>query len=151
MKTKTLLITAVLMAWAMLASAENSFDPGDYKGKVLVVDFWASWCVPCRRSFPWMNEMHSRYEDDGLVIIGVNVDRQSEDAATFLAKYPAKFDVVYDPEGALARKYGVEAMPSSIIFDRNGEVIDRHSGFKIKRQSEYEATLRAALELENEE
>jgi cytochrome c biogenesis protein CcmG/thiol:disulfide interchange protein DsbE len=150
MKIKVLLIIAVLMSWATLTGANNSFDPGDYKGKVVVVDFWASWCVPCRRSFPWMNEMHSRYENDGLVIIGVNVDRRSEDAAAFLAKYPAKFDVAYDPDGALAKKYGVEVMPSSIIFDRGGEVIHRHSGFKVKRQSEYEATIRTALELENE-
>jgi cytochrome c biogenesis protein CcmG/thiol:disulfide interchange protein DsbE len=150
MKNKILLIVAVLTFLGASAGADSGFDPGDYKGKVVVIDFWASWCVPCRRSFPWMNEMHSRYEDDGLVIIGVNVDRQSEDAAAFLEKYPASFAVIYDPEGVLASRYGVEVMPTSIIFDRDGELIHRHSGFKVKRQSEYEAAIRTALQLENE-
>ena len=95
--------------------------------------------------------MQDKYRGDGLVIIAVNLDRNAEDAARFLAKYPAKFEIVYDPEGALAKKYGVEVMPSSIIIGRNGESIERHAGFKVKRQDEYAATIRAALGLENEE
>jgi peroxiredoxin len=98
-----------------------------------------------------MNKMQSRYEDDGLVIIGVNVDRQPEDAAAFLAKYPASFEVVYDPAGAMAKEYGVEVMPSSFVLDRNGELIERHVGFKVRRQSEYEAVIKAALASEVEQ
>jgi len=95
--------------------------------------------------------MQDKYRGEGLVIIAVNLDRNAEDAARFLEKYPAKFEIVYDPEGALAKEYGVEVMPSSIIIGRNGESIERHAGFKVKRQDEYEATIRAALILENEE
>ena len=147
---KTLLLAALLV-WAPLTTADNSLNLLNYDGKVVVVDFWASWCVPCRRSFPWMNAMQDKYRGDGLVIIAVNLDRNAEDAARFLEKYPAKFEIVYDPEGALAKEYGVEVMPSSIIIGRNGESIERHAGFKVKRQDEYEATIRAALILENEE
>jgi thiol-disulfide isomerase/thioredoxin len=147
---KTLLLAALLV-WAPLTTADNGLNLSNYDGKVVIVDFWASWCVPCRRSFPWMNAMQNKYRGDGLVIIAVNLDRNAEDAARFLAKYPAKFEIVYDPEGALAKKYGVEVMPSSIIIGRNGESIERHAGFKVKRQDEYEATIRAALGLENEE
>jgi thiol-disulfide isomerase/thioredoxin len=147
---KTLLLAALLI-WAPLTTADNSLNLSNYDGKVVIVDFWASWCVPCRRSFPWMNAMLDKYRGDGLVIIAVNLDRNAEDAARFLEKYPAKFEIFYDPEGALAKEYGVEVMPSSIIIGRNGESIERHAGFKVKRQDQYEATIRAALKLENEE
>jgi thiol-disulfide isomerase/thioredoxin len=148
---KKALLLAALLVWAPLTTADNGLNLSNYDGKVVIVDFWASWCVPCRRSFPWMNAMQDKYRGDGLVIIAVNLDRNAEDAARFLAKYPAKFEIVYDPEGALAKEYGVEVMPSSIIIGRNGERIERHAGFKVKRQDEYEATIRGALKLENEE
>jgi len=147
---KTLLLAALLI-WAPLTTADNSLNLSNYDGKVVILDFWASWCVPCRRSFPWMNAMHDKYRGDGLVIIAANLDRNAEDAARFLEKYPAKFEIIYDPEGALAKEYGVEVMPSSIIIGRNGESIERHAGFKVRRQDEYEAIIRAALNLENEE
>lgn len=147
---KTLLLL-LLLACAPLTTADDGMNLARYEGKVVIVDFWASWCVPCRRSFPWMNEMHDKYAEDGLVIIAVNLDRSAEDAARFLAKYPAKFEIAYDPKGVLAKKYSVEVMPSSIIIGRNGEMIERHAGFKVKRQDEYEATIRAALELESKE
>jgi thiol-disulfide isomerase/thioredoxin len=148
---KKILLLAALLIWAPLASADNALNLSNYDGKVLIVDFWASWCVPCRRSFPWMNAMQDKYAEDGLVIIAVNLNRNAEDAALFLAKYPANFEIVYDPEGALAKEYSVEVMPSSVIIGRNGEQYERHAGFKVKRQDEYEATIRAALELGNEE
>ncbi len=106
-------------------TAEPTFDLTEYKGKVVLLDFWASWCVPCRRSFPWMNSMQEKYRDEGLVIIGVNMDS--------------------DPDGGLARAHEVVAMPSSYIFDRNGEFVTRHLGFKVKKQDEYEALLVESL------
>jgi thiol-disulfide isomerase/thioredoxin len=147
---KKILLLAVLLAWAPLATAENGLNLSNYEGKVVIVDFWASWCVPCRRSFPWMNDMHDKYTADGLVIIAVNLDRSADDATRFLAKYPAKFEIAYDPEGALAKEYGVEVMPSSIVFGRDGEMIERHAGFKVKKRDEYEALIRAALKLEED-
>jgi thiol-disulfide isomerase/thioredoxin len=148
---KKILLLAALLVWAPLTMADIELDLSRYEGKVVIVDFWASWCVPCRRSFPWMNRMHDKYTADGLVIIAVNLDRSTDDAARFLAKYPAKFEIVYDPTGVLAKKYRVEVMPSSIIIGRNGEMIERHAGFKVKRQNEYEATIRAALRSEQKE
>lgn len=117
-----------------------------YQGKVVVVDFWASWCVPCRRSFPWMNEMQSKYGDDGLVIVGVNMDAESSEAQSFLDQYPPDFNIVYDPAGNLAREFDVIAMPSSYVFDREGNQVARHLGFKVKEQNEYEALLVETLE-----
>lgn len=148
---KKILLLAALLVWAPLTMADIDFDLSRHEGKVVMVDFWASWCVPCRRSFPWMNRMHDKYTADGLVIIAVNLDRSTDNAARFLAKYPAKFEIVYDPTGVLAKKYRVEVMPSSIIIGRNGEMVERHAGFKLKRQDEYEAIIRATLKLEKKE
>jgi len=148
---KKVILLAALLTWTPVAAADPGLNLSSYEGKVVVIDFWASWCVPCRRSFPWMNDMHDKYAADGLVIIAVNLDRSADDAAQFLAKYPARFEIAYDPTGVLAKKYGVEVMPSSIIIGRNGEMIQRHAGFKVKRQDEYEATIRAALGLEKKE
>jgi cytochrome c biogenesis protein CcmG/thiol:disulfide interchange protein DsbE len=143
MKKSLLLI--VLMTFAPLISAAGDLNLDKYAGKVVVLDFWASWCVPCRRSFPWMNDMQEKYGQEGLVIIAVNVDREAENAAAFLAEYPAKFEVIYDSDAKLAKEYEIQVMPSSFVIGRNGETIDRHTGFKVKKQDEYEAVIREAL------
>lgn len=132
------------------ATADDGFDQAEFKGKVVVLDFWASWCVPCRRSFPWMNSMQEKYGDSGLVIIGVNLDSDPAEANAFLQEYPAQFQIIYDPDGELAREYDVIAMPSSYIFDRDGTLVTRHLGFKVKRQNEYEAVLVGALRKDEE-
>ncbi len=130
--------------------AANEFDLREFQGKVVVLDFWASWCVPCRRSFPWMNSMQEKYADQGLVIIGVNLDVVDADAQAFLRETPADFRIISDPDGALAREYDVIAMPTSYIFDRNGDLVIRHLGFKVRRQEEYEALLAETLNKEME-
>jgi len=139
------------MTFAPLISAAGDLNLEKHAGKVVLLDFWASWCVPCRRSFPWMNEMQEKYAQDGLVIIAVNVDREVENAAAFLAEYPANFEVIYDPDAALAKEYKIQGMPSSFIIGRDGASIDRHTGFKVKKRDEYEAVIRAALELASDD
>lgn len=135
----------LLCATGPAAIADVALDLSHYRGKVVVLDFWASWCVPCRRSFPWMNRMHAKYADDGLVIIGVNLDADEREAQSFLDEYPAHFKTVSDPDGSLAREYDVIAMPSSYVFDRDGKRVTRHLGFKVRRQDEYENILVEAL------
>jgi len=124
---------------------EPSLDLEQWRGRVVVVDFWASWCEPCRRSFPWLNEMQAKYRDQGLVVIGVNVDAERSEADRFLAAVPAAFKVVYDPTGTLPARYGVSAMPSSFVFDRSGELSARHLGFQARRRGEYEAVIKQLL------
>jgi thiol-disulfide isomerase/thioredoxin len=122
---------------------------GPIEGKVVWVDFWASWCVPCRRSFPWMNEMHAKYGTQGLQIIAVNLDKDRAAADDFLAETPAKFGLRFDPEGELAKRFEVQAMPSSYVLDPAGNVIVRHFGFKLADADEYEQQIQAALAAAN--
>ena len=126
-------------------TADVSFDLQQYRGKVLLLDFWASWCVPCRRSFPWMNEMQEKYKAQGLVIVGVNMDADAADAEQFLHEFPANFRIIEGANGELAKKFDVIAMPSSYVIDRNGEIVERHLGFKVKRKGEYESLIQSVL------
>jgi thiol-disulfide isomerase/thioredoxin len=146
MRRSGLLLAILLLSCQGGAAADTEFNISDYEGKVVVLDFWASWCVPCRRSFPWLNDMNARYGDDGLVIIGVNLDQERSEAEAFLAEFPAQFQIHYDKDKTLAKSYDVVAMPSSYVLGPNGEIVKRHYGFKVKKQEEYEAAIVAALE-----
>ena len=118
---------------------------GPVAAKVIWVDFWASWCAPCRRSFPWMNEMYRKYAADGLEIIAVNVDKERKLAEEFLEETPADFRLHFDPNGSLAAAFGVQAMPSSFVLDANGKVLATHYGFRLADSAEYEQAIRTAL------
>ncbi|MBM4207812.1 MAG: TlpA family protein disulfide reductase [Gammaproteobacteria bacterium] len=100
-----------------------------YKGKVIYVDFWASWCGSCAKSFPFLNDLHTRYKDQGLQIVAVNLDENIDDANSFIAKHPAGFPVMTDATKQCAKDFDVKAMPSSYIVDRKGVVRHIHLGF----------------------
>lgn len=116
-----------------------------YQNQVVYVDFWASWCVPCKKSFPWMNEMHRKYKDEGLTIIAVNVDENPADADKFLADTPAEFTILRDPDGTLAEQYKLVGMPTSLLFDTQGKLVSRHVGFKKSKIGSYEAEFKKLL------
>jgi thiol-disulfide isomerase/thioredoxin len=118
----------------------------DYRGKVVYVDFWASWCGPCRKSFPWMNEMHNRYKDKGLVVLAINLDTDKDDATPFLNDLKPQFNIGYDSEGEVARSFDLLGMPSSFVFDKSGKLVKSHVGFFTEQASEYEAELVTLLE-----
>lgn len=100
------------------------------QGKVLYVDFWASWCGPCAKSFPFLNSLNSELKDRGLQIIGINLDENTGDAKDFLAKYPASFSIAADTNEQCAQGFAVKAMPSSYLIDRKGIVRHIHLGFR---------------------
>lgn len=115
------------------------------RGKTVLVDFWASWCGPCRQSFPWMNDLQKRYGDKGLVIVAVNLDKDREFANNFLAEVPATFTVAFDPAGKTAESYKVKAMPTTILVSPEGRVLVTHTGFDAKHAPEFEAQIAEAL------
>jgi len=115
------------------------------RGKVVYVDFWASWCGPCRRSFPWMNEMQQKYGARGLVVVGVNVDKKRGDAERFLAQIPASFTIVFDEAGTTPAAYGVKGMPSSYVIDARGNVTFVERGFLDESRAVLEQKIADAL------
>jgi cytochrome c biogenesis protein CcmG, thiol:disulfide interchange protein DsbE len=148
-QTLRIAVAVFTLGFSLIVRAADALNLDRYRGKVVLVDFWASWCVPCRQSVPWLNEMQAKYAERGLIIVGVNVDRTAEDAARFLREVPARFDVIYDPAGTLAARYDVPGMPSSYFFDTNGKLIAKHIGFRsgdrATREAELELLLRRAV------
>jgi thiol-disulfide isomerase/thioredoxin len=154
---------AVVLAAALEASSAFALDKGaaapafdlpgkdgavqlaKYQGKVVYVDFWASWCGPCRQSFPWMNEMQAKYGAKGLQVVGVNLDAKSDDARRFLAETPARFTIAFDPAGATPRAYGIKGMPSSVLIGPDGKVLYEHAGFKEADRAALEQVIKKAL------
>ncbi len=115
----------------------------DLKGQVVYVDFWASWCKPCRKSFPWMNDMHAKYPH--LKVIAINLDEEREMAAKFLAQTPADFQIVYDPQGEIAQDYELVGMPSSYLIDKKGNIRFAHQGFFLSKQAQYEQEIQLLM------
>lgn len=111
--------------------------------KVTLVDFWASWCAPCRLSFPWMNKLHDRFREQGLRVVAINLDRRRDDAVRFLAAHPARFEIALDPTAKAATALNVQAMPTSMLVRKDGTILWIHRGF---RESDVEGLERRILE-----
>ncbi|RJG21822.1 TlpA family protein disulfide reductase [Massilia cavernae] len=116
-----------------------------YRGKHVYLDFWASWCAPCKRSFPWMGELQKRFGPSGLVVVAVDVDATRADADRFLADVPAGFTVTFDPAGSVARQFAIKGMPSSMLIDPSGQVLYVHEGFTKSTPQAVEKHIEQAL------
>jgi thiol-disulfide isomerase/thioredoxin len=139
---------ALVMLAALLSGVvkASNLDLSAYRGKVVYVDFWASWCAPCRESFPWLGQLVEEYGSKNFVVIGVNVDHDRIQAERFLEQTPANFPIIYDAQGELATAYKVAGMPSAILIDRSGHIRYQHTGFSIKKKEVYEEHLRTLLD-----
>lgn len=115
------------------------------RGKVVLVDFWASWCAPCERSFPWMNALHDSLSRQGFEIVAINLDKDRAAADAFLEKHPPHFTVAFDPGGEVAERYQVAAMPTSFVIGRDGALLLKHPGFDPKKTAEIESLIRKEL------
>jgi len=123
----------------------QQYNLQQFKGKVLYVDFWASWCGPCAKSFPFLNGLEQQFKDRGLQIVAINLDEKSTDAKDFLAKYPAKFTVAADIDEQCAQDFVVKAMPSSYLIDRKGIIRYTNLGFKTGEAEEVKVLLEQLL------
>jgi thiol-disulfide isomerase/thioredoxin len=123
----------------------GTIDLAAYKGKVVYLDYWASWCGPCRASFPFMNELQKKFSSD-VVIIGVSVDTDKKDAEGFLKETNASFLLGIDTDGICPQEFGVNGMPSTYIFDRNGELAYSHEGFRINDPEKLRAKLQEIVD-----
>ncbi len=110
-------------------SQKNQISLNQYRGKIVVIDFWASWCEPCRQEFPVLNKLYKKYYKDGVQVMGINVDTEEADAARFLKENPAVFMLLHDDGGKLMDQFNLETMPRSFIIDRKGVVRFMHNGY----------------------
>jgi thiol-disulfide isomerase/thioredoxin len=122
-------ICALLWAANTTLVCAAPLDLNALRGRVVYLDFWASWCGPCRQSFPWMESMKQAYEAQGLTVLAINVDRDRAAADRFLKTFHPDFEIRFDPQGSWAEQFKVSGMPTSVIIDRHGVVRFTHVGF----------------------
>ena len=115
------------------------------RGKVVLVDFWASWCRPCQEELPVLEQLYQRYRERGLVVVGVNVDQRASNMSRFLSRRPVSFPVVHDARHAVADRYEPTTMPSSYLVDREGVVRHVYRGFRAADAAELERAIVALL------
>jgi thiol-disulfide isomerase/thioredoxin len=108
----------------------NLMSLKSHRGKVIYLDFWASWCGPCRQSLPLLNDLRNEYKRKGFEVIAVNLDENKADAKAFLKQFPVNYPVLLDPMGKVPQKYDVPGMPTSYLIDRKGKIRKVHVGFK---------------------
>lgn len=144
---KFTLLVLLLITSPLRAEIYNidELDLQSQRGKVVYLDFWASWCKPCRESFPWMNSLLKRYPPDRFTVITINLDAETEQMHRFLEKIEADFDVYHDPSGAIAEQFELEGMPTSYLIDANGKVVSKHIGFYTRKVDDYEREIEELL------
>ena len=123
-------------------TGQSSVDPAAFPGKVVYLDFWASWCIPCAKSFPVLDQWHSDLGGRGFEVIAINLDEERQEALNFLQRHPVRFTIGADPAGKCPRLYAVRGMPTSYLIDRQGRIREVHEGFKTSDA----AGLRARIE-----
>lgn len=113
----------------------------DFKGQVVMINFWASWCGPCRQEMPILNELYKKYKKVGFTLLGINLDEDMADAEAFIKKTPVNFPILHDPEGKVADLYKNQAMPSSYFIDSKGNLSYLHQGYRPGEEKDYEKAI----------
>lgn len=117
----------------------------EHRGEVVMINFWASWCGPCRQEMPILDELYNRYGRAGFTILGVNVEPDPSDANKILKDIPVSFPVLYDTESKVSQLYKVEAMPSTVLIDRNGNMRYLHLGYKPGYEDAYREQIKELI------
>ncbi|MEP5764077.1 MAG: TlpA disulfide reductase family protein [Halieaceae bacterium] len=158
---KKLIVCLLVMALTPLASAltgdgkaanftlkdadGNNVRLSEYRGQVVLINFWASWCGPCRQEFPHLDTLHQKYESLGFTVFGVNVEQDRSMADKVLRDIPVSFPILFDDENLVSQEYDVDAMPATVLVDRNGEIRFMHRGYKPGYEAQYEKQVRALV------
>lgn len=130
-----------------LLSADNKLlSLTDYSGKVVYLDFWATWCAPCRETLPWMNLLQSKFNKDSFRVLAVNLDQNSEKAKQLIKELGLTITVMYDPEGKVAKLFKLPAMPTSFLINQKGELVRSYLGFRNGDSESIEAAIRELLQ-----
>ncbi len=129
-----------------LKSADGSnVRLSELRGEVVLINFWASWCGPCRQEMPELDELQSQYRDLGFTVLGINVEQNREAAERVLKDIPVEFSVLFDEDNRVSEEYGVDAMPATLLVDRSGVIRFAHRGYKPGYEKLYEQQIRELL------
>lgn len=126
------------------ASGEN-VKLSELRGQVVMINFWASWCGPCRQEMPLLDGLHERYSPMGFTLLGVNVEKDSSKAQALLRDLGVSFPILFDTENSVSEDYNVVAMPSTVIVDRDGNVRYVHHGYKPGDENVYQDVIRKVI------
>jgi thiol-disulfide isomerase/thioredoxin len=131
--------------FSLASRAGGQVSLADLKGQVVMINFWASWCGPCRQEFPALDQIYAKYKPMGFTLVAINVESEKADAEKFLSATPASFPILFDPDNTVSGKYGVSAMPTTVLIDRQGRVRWQHRAYKPGDEAKYIEQIRAAL------
>lgn len=115
------------------------------KGQVVMINFWASWCGPCRQEFPALDQIYSKYKPMGFQMVAINVESEKADAERFLGQTPVSFPILFDADNKVSGNYGVSAMPTTFLVDRQGKLRWQHRAYKPGDEAKYIEQIRAML------
>jgi thiol-disulfide isomerase/thioredoxin len=131
--------------FALAARGGSEVNLAQYKGQVVMINFWASWCGPCRTEMPLLENIYKKYNKLGFTLLGVNVEPDSKAADDWLKETPVSFPILYDKDSKVSRLYDVSGMPSTVIIDRKGNLRTVHHGYKPGDENEYLDSIRQLI------
>jgi peroxiredoxin len=132
-------------AFSLAALTGQQSSLSQYKGQVVMLNFWATWCGPCQQEIPLLDQMYKKYKPAGFTLIGVNVDKEAAPVKDLLARKPVSYPVLLDPANQVSKAYHVDEMPSSVIIDRKGEIRFIHRGYRPGDENEYQDRIRQLI------
>lgn len=138
-------LSGIAPDFTLAASTGKNIKLSELRGDVVMINFWASWCGPCREEMPLLDALYKQYRDYGFTLLGVNVDENRDAADKLLGQLPVSFPVVYDPASKVSELYDVDAMPSTILIDRDGNLRYLHRGYKPGYEDAYDAQVKALV------
>jgi len=128
---------AVAPDFTLKSSSGTNMKLSEFRGEVVLINFWASWCGPCRQEMPVLDELHRQYKALGFTVLGVNVEEDSSAARKLLKEVQVSFPVLFDNESVVSKQYDVVAMPSTVLVDRDGNMRYIHKGYKPGLEDQY--------------
>ena len=131
--------------FALKSHSGENLRLSEFQGEVVMINFWASWCGPCRQEMPLLDELYTQYQPLGFTILGVNVEEDSSKAKQMLKESPVNFPILFDNKSEVSKLYNVVAMPSTVLVDRDGNVRYLHQGYKPGYEESYQQQVRALI------
>jgi len=138
-------VGAVAPDFSLKSSSGKNLRLSEHRGEVVMINFWATWCGPCRQEMPLLNRLHEQYRKAGFTLLGVSVDDKPQAAQEMARQLSVGFPVLFDSEKQVSRRYDVDAMPTTLIIDRDGKVRYIHRGFRPGYEAKYEAEIKELL------